>query len=229
MYGPNHEHIMHQLAQGQRVIFDAKNEHYIHDYRQWVQDAFVAHPGQGMFVISGDSAVEIPGVTIAATPYWYWIMDQAMFTMFGLDQRVPAPNPIHKFFMSIGLADDQSRSGYSLTRNNNWFLCEKSYRPIAAQHPFVMASTAGNLAYLQSQGFETFPELFDESYDDILDWRTRMNRIVEIVRDFDLASLDQVSVQQKIKYNHSRFFDTALTDRLCAATIIDPVLEFVHG
>jgi hypothetical protein len=125
--------------------------------------------------------------------------------------------------------DDQSRTGYSLTHNNNWFLCEKSYRPIAAQHPFVMASTAGNLAYLRSQGFETFPELFDESYDDIADWRARMRRIVEIVRDFDLASLDQVSVQQKIRHNHARFFDTALTDRLCATTIIEPVLEFVHG
>jgi hypothetical protein len=92
-----------------------------------------------------------------------------------------------------------------------------------------MASTAGNLAYLRSQGFETFPELFDESYDDIADWQARMRRIVEIVRDFDLGSLNQVSVQQKIKHNHSRFFDTALTDRLCATTIIDPVLEFVHG
>jgi hypothetical protein len=124
--------------------------------------------------------------------------------------------------------DDQSRSGYSLTHNNNWFLCEKSYKPIAAQHPFVMASTAGNLAYLRSQGFETFPELFDESYDDIADWQVRMNRIVEIIRDFDLASLNQTRVQEKIKHNHARFFDTALTDRLCAATIIDPVLEFVH-
>ena len=289
MYGPNHEHITSQLARGQRVIFDAKNEHYVHDYRQWVMDAFVAHPGQGMFVISGHSAVDIPGVAVVATPYWYWIMDQAMFAMFGLDQRVPAPRPVHKFFMSIGLdrpdrdylydalgdlvndsihsyrargrmlnndsthdawqryvnpdwinstgftlavetyIDDQSRTGYSLTHNNNWFLCEKSYRPIAAQHPFVMASTCGNLAYLRSQGFETFPELFDESYDDITDWRARMRRIVEIVRDFDLASLDQVSVREKIQHNHARFFDTALTDRLCAATIIEPILEFIHG
>ena len=289
MYGPGHEHIVHQLARGQRVIFDAKNEHYIHDYRQWVLDAFVAHPGQGMFVISGDSAVDIPGVAVAATPYWYWIMDQAMFAMFGLDQRVLAPRPVHKFFMSIGLArpdrdylydalgdlvndsvhsyrargrmldndsthvawqryvnpdwinstgftlavetyiDDQSRSGYSLTHNNNWFLCEKSYRPIAAQHPFVMASTAGNLAYLRSQGFETFPELFDESYDNIADWQARMNRIVKIVRDFDLGSLNQARVKEKIQHNHARFFDTALTDRLCATSIIDPVLKFVHG
>ena len=249
----------------------------------------MAHPGQGMFVISGDSAVDIPGVAVAATPYWYWIMDQAMFAMFGLDQRVLAPRPVHKFFMSIGLArpdrdylydalgdlvndsvhsyrargrmldndsthvawqryvnpdwinstgftlavetyiDDQSRSGYSLTHNNNWFLCEKSYRPIAAQHPFVMASTAGNLAYLRSQGFETFPELFDESYDNIADWQARMNRIVEIVRDFDLGSLNQARVKEKIQHNHARFFDTALTDRLCATSIIDPVLEFVHG
>ena len=289
MYGPGHEHIIRQLDQGQRVIFDAKNEHYVHDHRQWVMDAFVAHPGQGMFVISGDSAVDIPGVAIVATPYWYWINDQTHFAMFGLAQRVPAPRPVHKFFMSIGLArpdrdylyealgnlvnysvhsyrarglmlnndsdhpawqryvnpdwinstgftltvetyiDDQSGSGYSLTHNNNWFLCEKSYKPIAAQHPFVMASTAGNLAYLRSQGFETFPELFDESYDDIADWRARMNRIVEIVRDFDLSSLHQVRVQEKIQHNHARFFDTTLTDQLCNTTIIDPILEFVHG
>jgi hypothetical protein len=287
MYGPCHEHIVQQLAQGQRVIFDAKNEHYVHDHRQWVMDAFLAHPGQGMFLISGDSAIDIPGVAIVATPYWYWITDQPNFAMFGLDQFVPLPNPVYQFFMNINLCrpdrdylynalgnlvnnsihsyrargrmlpndsdhpgwqryvntdwinstgftltvetfiDDQSSSGYSLTHNNN-FLTEKSYKPIAAQHPFIMASTAGNLANLRSQGFETFPELFDESYDDIADWRARMNRIVEIVRDFDLGSLNQVRVREKIRHNHARFFNTALTEHLCATTIINPILEFIH-
>ena len=56
-----------------------------------------------------------------------------------------------------------------------------------------------------------------------------MNRIVKIVRDFDLGSLNQARVKEKIQHNHARFFDTALTDRLCATSIIDPVLKFVHG
>jgi hypothetical protein len=76
MYGPGHEHIVHQLAQGQRVIFDAKNEHYVHYTLHWIFLEFLQHPGQGLILISGESARQIPGVEIVAVPSWYWITDQ---------------------------------------------------------------------------------------------------------------------------------------------------------
>ena len=90
-----------------------------------------------------------------------------------------------------------------------------------------MASTQGNLAYLRSQGFESFPELFDESYDDIADWRERVDRVAELVRDFDVRALDNPIVKQKLQHNSARFFDRALTQQMTQQTIVAPLMNFI--
>ena len=45
------------------------------------------------------------------------------------------------------------------------FITEKTYMPFVNYHPFIITSGPGCLSYLREQGYETFPELFDESYD----------------------------------------------------------------
>ena len=125
--------------------------------------------------------------------------------------------------------DDHAKSGFSLTENDRWFLCEKSYKPIACKHPILMVSTQGNLAYLRSQGFETFPELWDETYDDIADWQLRVDCVIQIVRDFDQRLLDTPATKEKLLYNSARFFDQDLTQRLLESTIIEPMIEFVNA
>jgi hypothetical protein len=92
-----------------------------------------------------------------------------------------------------------------------------------------MVSTQGNLAYLRGQGFETFPELWNESYDDIVDWQKRVDCIIQIVRDFDPRTLDNPVVQQKLLHNSARFFDKGLTTQLLKSTVINPLLEFVNA
>ena len=47
------------------------------------------------------------------------------------------------------------------------FLTEKTTKVLAHGHPFIMMCSVGALKQLREWGFETFPELFDESYDDI--------------------------------------------------------------
>jgi hypothetical protein len=91
-----------------------------------------------------------------------------------------------------------------------------------------MASTQGNLAYLRSQGFESFPELFDESYDDIADWRRRVDRVAELARDFDVRSIDNPIVKQKLQHNSARFFDQQLTQQMTQQTIVAPLLNFIE-
>ena len=290
MYGPHHDMIPQQLAQGYRIIFDAKNEHYIHFPLHWIFLEFLQHPGQGLILISGESARQIPGVAIVAVPTWYWIMDQQPLIHFGLHEYEPRPEIRHKFLMTIEkirperdylcaqladllpqslysyrhrdvflpndwtpnmggpyqryvnpewldatpftlvvetYIDESAVSGFSLTTNDHHFLCEKSYKPLACKHPFIMASTQGNLAYLRSQGFESFPELFDESYDDIADWRERVDRVVELVRDFDVRALDNPIVKQKLQHNSARFFDRALTQQMTQQTIVAPLMNFI--
>ncbi len=291
MYGPGHEHIRNHLAAGYRVVFDAKNEHYIHSQMFHVLYSFLQHPGQGCFIISGHEPDPLPGVKIIATPCWYWIMDQTKMRHTGIDQIAWQPrSDKKKFFMSLGKSrrerdyvfdnlgnhladsvhsyqargielpddwhdhvlqqryinpewmhntaftlavetyvDETAVTGYSLTRQNHLFLCEKSYKPMAAQHPLLLVSTPGNLAYLRSQGFETFPELFDESYDNVLDWQQRVQRIIAVLTEFDCRSVDQPSVLEKLQHNQARFFDSSITKQLALETIQQPLFEFING
>jgi hypothetical protein len=214
MYGPGHEHIVTHLEQGYRVIFDAKNEHYIQHYMLWVLYSFLQHPGQGCFIISGHEPNPLPGVKIIATPYWYWIMDQIQFSKTSMQNIVWTPSESkQKFFMSLDkqrverdyvfdnlgnllldsvhsyrsrgiylpndyhdpvlqqryinpdwmhttaftlavetYVDEKDTTGYSLTLKNHLFLCEKSYKPIAAQHPLLMVGTSGNNVYSTLSG-----------------------------------------------------------------------------
>jgi hypothetical protein len=70
-------------------------------------------------------------------------------------------------------------------------LTEKSLRPIACGHPFMLASTPGSLEYLRSYGFETFGPYINESYDAILDPAERIRLIVAEMRRIVNLSLDQ--------------------------------------
>jgi hypothetical protein len=149
-----------------------------------------------------------------------------------IGQRYINPNWMHNtaFTLAVETYVDESRTtGFSLTQQDHLFLCEKSYKPLAAQHPLLLVGTPGNLAYIRSQGFETFPELFDESYDTILDWRARVQKIVSIVADFDPRSVDQPRVQDKLRHNQDRFFDASITKQLALSTIQQPLFDFVNG
>ena len=44
-------------------------------------------------------------------------------------------------------------------------------------HPFLLVTHPGTLRHLRSIGFETFPEWFDEAYDDIDNDAERFNAI----------------------------------------------------
>jgi hypothetical protein len=58
-------------------------------------------------------------------------------------------------------------------------LTEKTFKPIVAQRPFMLAAAPGNLAYLKSYGFKTFDRWIDESYDTIQDPDRRLQAIVD--------------------------------------------------
>lgn len=84
-------------------------------------------------------------------------------------------------------------------------LTEKLYKAVAL-HPFIVMGNKNTLKYLKSIGFETFPEMFDESYDEIED---PVDRAVFIMKEVErLCSMDieelhkiYVSVLPKIRRN----------------------------
>lgn len=71
-------------------------------------------------------------------------------------------------------------------------LTEKTLRPIACGHPFILAGGPGSLAKIRSYGFKTFSPWINESYDNEKDPQKRMSMIVE-----EMTRLSQLSNQEK--------------------------------
>ena len=61
------------------------------------------------------------------------------------------------------------------------FITEKTYRALCF-HPTIIAGNKGILKYLKKIGFATFPNFFDESYDDI---ENRWERFEFIIKEID--------------------------------------------
>lgn len=83
------------------------------------------------------------------------------------------------------------------------FLSEKIFKPILNYQPFIIAGSAGILNSLRKVGFETFPELFDESYDLIDDNTDRIEKIMDILLHLANTPIETI---------HKRYIDQ--TDKL---------------
>lgn len=93
-------------------------------------------------------------------------------------------------------------------------LTEKTLRPIACGHPFVLAAGPKSLEYLRSYGFKTFSPWIDESYDTESDSLTRMKKILTVLQDFAnqheheqarvMSELDKIAA-----FNRAWFFSDA--------------------
>jgi len=108
-------------------------------------------------------------------------------------------------------------------------LTEKSFKPTKEKHPFIIAGVRGVLKGMHDLGFRTFSEFWDESYDDIVDDGTRMNKIMEIIGQIGTWTPEQVlDFKRRVKpilehnYNIIRTASTAGTVAKITAIIRKP-------
>jgi hypothetical protein len=99
----------------------------------------------------------------------------------------------------------------TLFDDTRWHLTEKILRPIACGQPFILVSTPGSLAYLQSYGFQTFENIIDEDYDNIQDPAQRLVAIVDLMKSIATMPGAQKEImykkmQEVCEHNHKRFF-----------------------
>jgi len=90
-------------------------------------------------------------------------------------------------------------------------LTEKTLRPIACGHPFILAAGPGSLDYIKSYGFRTFSPYIDESYDQETDSLKRLEKIItsmKKIQDLQGKDLDDFNHNTKIiaLYNKQHFF-----------------------
>jgi hypothetical protein len=98
-------------------------------------------------------------------------------------------------------------------------LTEKSLRPIACGHPFILVSTPGILQYLRDYGFKTFNEFINESYDTIQDGRSQLDSIIqEMQRISNLSNQEKhqlvIDMQAIADHNQKLFFSKTFQEQL---------------
>lgn len=113
--------------------------------------------------------------------------------------------------------------------DNPLFITEKTYKPLYYMHPFILAGCKGTLAYLREIGFETFPEMFDESYDNEADVRKRMMMILDEVERVSNMSHEQLTeiyrtLLPKLKHNRNLMLNASGVEK-----DFENLLALVHG
>jgi hypothetical protein len=110
------------------------------------------------------------------------------------------------------------------------FITEKSMKPFALKHPFISLSCANTVSLLKQSGFESFENLFDESYDsmdlytDRIDWvYNQVKLYARFETDYDLIT------KQKLEHNYNWFYNSQEVDRRYKLEVTNPILEFINA
>lgn len=109
------------------------------------------------------------------------------------------------------------------------FVTEKTFKPIAFQHPFIVCGMKSTLKFLKENGFETFDHIFDESYDDLDFFENRLDIIYNNIKNFDVSKYQDPLTEQKIKHNYNRFYNRQLVLDGVTKDLIEPMLEWINA
>lgn len=98
-------------------------------------------------------------------------------------------------------------------------ITEKTFKAIALEMPFVLVAPVGSLEYLREYGFQTFADVFDESYDLETDDIRRVERVTQLLKDLDNLSVKERQQIHRaclpvVEHNYNHFYRGGLTDIL---------------
>ena len=85
---------------------------------------------------------------------------------------------------------------------------EKVLNAIINYRPFILVGPPGSLALMKNDGFKTFSEFWDESYDNETDHQKRFIKIFEIIDYIESLSIEEckdmyVRMDEILKHNYS--------------------------
>ena len=113
-----------------------------------------------------------------------------------------------------------------LPSNGIPFVTEKSFKPMAFRHPFLTQAAPGTLQYIQAQGFVTYDNMFDESYDQLAG-DDRLLKIQQNLREFAQEPYTAETLE-RIDHNHARFFNHTVVSQRIKDEIINPLREYAE-
>jgi hypothetical protein len=101
---------------------------------------------------------------------------------------------------------------YSVVVESDISVChtEKTLRPCAFKHPFVVWARPGHLKWLRTWGFNTFSNIIDESYDLEPDDNRRLTMLIEQIAFLNKQEPSYFTDPETLKrldHNYNRFYD----------------------
>jgi hypothetical protein len=113
------------------------------------------------------------------------------------------------------------------------FISEKTFKPIAFRHPFIVWGSPETLKYLHTSGFETFEHIFDETYDTIFNNTDRLNAIIEQVdRLYEMFQRGQLFTdmltKEKLEHNRNHFYNKDLLIDMFNREVLEPLVKFAN-
>ena len=109
-----------------------------------------------------------------------------------------------------------------------FFISEKTYKPLAFYHPFVILGQSGTLQHLHDNGFETYENLFDETYDVSLDFNVRFEKVISNVKNYNNIPYDKITLD-KLQHNHDLFFNRDIVMDRLTKEVINPMLNYFES
>jgi hypothetical protein len=157
--------------------------------------------------------------------HWYDYFNPAWYDRTGFSVVVESWMRSDAYFANPG--EPEHNAFVRLRPNYRTEVSEKIFKPLAFQHPFIVYGSEGTLRYLQALGFETFDNLWDESYDSITSDSARFDAVTRTVKSAVQKPLLDPLTQQKLQHNRERFWDQTLVTDLVRKEIIHDIQEFL--
>jgi len=104
---------------------------------------------------------------------------------------------------------------------------EKIYKPLMIGHPFVAVAQQGFYKDLHNQGYKTFNNLLDESFDSIENNSLRLSKTAAVIKDLCQQDLGQFITAAKpiCEYNRELFFEKIGKNKINQYNSIVALLE----
>jgi hypothetical protein len=111
-------------------------------------------------------------------------------------------------------------------------LTEKLFKPIVMYQPFIILSGHKSLEYIRSYGFKTFNDVWDESYDNVLNTECRFKKITDLITSISNLNHNEYTrlIEKTIKiveFNRNHFYSEKFKNALLSElkSGIDNALE----
>jgi hypothetical protein len=100
----------------------------------------------------------------------------------------------------------------TLTSPGIVFITEKTYKSIYTCQPFIIVGNTYTIKKLKELGFKTFDKWWDESYDNELDFKIRIQKIIKVLEEIASWDLDKCTkirneMREVLIHNYNKMLD----------------------